>query len=844
MPKPTFMQSVLRKPTRSYADPNAPSPWADYPSPQQTYREPQSRYTASRDNGVYLGYKESRYAENEAGPSRYRGSASVVSDMSVSSRSRFPQPKKAMSTVGTREQGRIGDEREYAASGRNGTGTVKKKKKPRAQLDNESVMSGSIDGSLYPSSPRIKTKKTAPRREVISPQPSEPDFAPPPRLTTGSDRGSSATSSPPVPATPASLPQDDLLTRRQSQRPGPSAIQKAIAAGIIPPISPPGSDWSSEQSRLSSIVERVAEPPNPPEEVRPRRESVSGAAPTPVIPPKSPKRLSVSSVATGRTDETAFYTPRTSMNVDAMAESPTEERASPPPPIQLPVKQEIPSGLAIPALCFQPPTPAPEPEFESSPFYSAPTSPITIETPPRLDSQPSIVVKSPTPSPAPQRVQDAAELADDAQSATGEVGSDEDEVSERRDDLLHQSRSSSFSRPTSIAGSRTPSMAKLTPVKSKSASRSPSVSVFSGDELRPSSRASTSRHTTRNSFDDFVVRRESVIQSEMSFAPEGSIRSGISGYGKGGWAAAHASRSGAATPVSMYMPSGANDGWANFQQPISQPPRKSRFTPLPPSSQPKTFHSIVHGGTPEGSNPSSYSQGSDSSEEDDTMPRPSRSYRNTDYAEERGYSPSQSGSAQESIPAVDDRFYLSLQQRQMSLGPTIDPYARRGSRPSSLASSVPPPLPKDYSSNNGSVASKRFSRSPSMRQGQFNGRPVSPTPSRPSSRMGFEPPSFLNPDTLTLLPEMSLEDSAKTYVPSETAKPSRRATSVFGGRSRSGRSEAGFDDGERDSVGDLPRRAKSALGHRDDLSRWEGTSVGEGVLLESHGRDESVKGYR
>jgi hypothetical protein len=133
--------------------------------------------------------------------------------------------------------------------------------------------------------------------------------------------------------------------------------------------------------------------------------------------------------------------------------------------------------------------------------------------------------------------------------------------------------------------------------------------------------------------------------------------------------------------------------------------------------------------------------------------------------------------------------------------------------------------------------------------------------------MGFDPPSFLNPDTLTVLPEMSLEDSARTYMPPDPTEPSesgrsrrrsstRRSHSVLGAfrkgtSSRGGRSRAGSDDedeeDERDQVGELKvRRAKSSIGFRDpgSTSLWESSSAGDGVLMESNGRGaESVSGY-
>jgi hypothetical protein len=874
MPKPTLIQSVLRKPTRSYADPHAPSPWADSPSPQPYYDAPASRYSAQRDGGVFLGYREEpRYPVHHAGPSRIRAPPSVNSDSQVSRRSRFPAPRKAQSTIVIAEQPRIGDERDYAPGGRNGAGTVKKKKKkPKSQADTLSVDSGSVNDAIPPSVPRAaRPKKTTIRRQnVPSPEQSPMDFAPPPPLVTESDRGSSTESSATGPVSPPTLAVN--LERRPMEtrhRPGISAIQKAIAAGIVPPLSPPSSDWSSEQSRdrlftptpepSTDSLKNSRDPVQQPQ--HPLSEGVSAAAPIPVaqstppIPPKSADRLSVQSISSESSQNDIFYTPRSSMDLSQTQEDlPTTTAAI--PAISEPAPETpIESSRVIPALQFQPPTPASVADPEASPFHpqthSQPTLHPNVASTPPSAARPEIFVKSPTPSPALQSGQQNVDHDLDTQSATGEVGSDDDDESERRAAMAMHSRSSSFTRPfpSSQGGSRPPSVVYSGFGQGKTVSRSPSAVMSLGDDRRPSSRASSRMRYPKNSFEDFVVRRNSMPLSELSFGREGSIRSGISGYGKGGWAAAHATRSGSATPVAMYMPSSGNDGWAEFQQPIA-PPRQSRFTPLPLASQPKTFNAIVHGRTPNGSAPSSYSQSSDDELEDD-MPKPSRSYRNQARAgggssegRPKGLG-SVEGSAPGSVAGLDDRFDETLRERQMTLGPMVDPYAiPRPAAPSSVTSSIPPPVPKDAAGSRRSWAPSRASMTPSASFGGYESRPISPTPSRPSSRVGFEPPSFLNPDTLTVLPEMTPEDSARTYVPSEPAKSHRRAASVFGGRSRGARSEIGGYDDQGDDIGDVPRRSKSAVGHRDDLSRWEGTSVGEGVLLESHCRAGNVTGYR
>jgi hypothetical protein len=134
--------------------------------------------------------------------------------------------------------------------------------------------------------------------------------------------------------------------------------------------------------------------------------------------------------------------------------------------------------------------------------------------------------------------------------------------------------------------------------------------------------------------------------------------------------------------------------------------------------------------------------------------------------------------------------------------------------------------------------------------------PVSrPTTPAAQSVRGFDPPSFLDPDTLTVLPEMTPEDSARTYrpEPSESGRSRRtsgpegvrRSASVWDARGRYSRSEIGGVDRDEDEdfLDELPRRAKSAMGHRGPESMHGGSSYGEGVLMQSDGVGESVTGY-
>lgn len=816
------MQSVLRKPTRSYADPYATSPWADSSPDNNQYEPPQSRYAMQMDDGVHMGYRQ-RDGPNDAGPSRRveRKTQSVVSESRSTVGTRFPAPRKAMSTAVLREEAREG----YGGSESGRGGNAKKKKKPRSVAG--STMSVDRPASPLSTAPSMSGTARRPAQTRFASVASDRSLTPPSSLQLPSEReSSSAASSSMAPASPRKtrIPQ---LSTTEGARPALNVVQKALVSRVVPPLSPPSSEWSSEQS-INHLY--ISNKPNP----VPVQEAASIPPPR---TPKSPKRLSVSSLgAPSDAEEEAFYTPRTSMNVSLPVTGSASESMS---------NQQA-ANMVLPSLYFHPPTPAALSDAEDSPFYSEPTSTVSLQpdTPftPRNVLGPVIVVKSPTPSPAPQRY--TAEPDEDAQSDTGEVGSDDDEEAERQHSA-ENSRQNSFSRPrpVSAAGSHSPSNSQ-SGTRSRPVSRPPSVALSAGDLMRPESRASTRLGSQRNAFDDFVVRRRgSAAASEASFAPEGSVRSNGTGVGKGGWAAAASIRSGAATPTRMFMPTGGNDGWADFQP----PPRQSRFTPLPAAFRPRTFNNIVHGtsDTPGGSALSSYSQESSSEEEDETLPKASRSYAKRTYASESGYSetPSQS---QLSMPLTEDRYLGSLQQRQANLGFSVDPYAIPDMPVTGSMPNMPAYIPSP--SRNGSMLrqglSQRRSYTPPSITTPYDSRPSSPNPSRPSSRMGFDPPAFLNPDTLTLLPEMTEEDSAKTYVPSEPSRPSRRPASVFGTRSRGGRSEVDYTE-ERDGVAVLPPRSKSVMGLREKSSRWEGSSAGDGVLTESHGRgSEHVTGYR
>ena len=978
MPKPTFFQAVLRKPTRSYANPQAASPWADYPDEQQYDGEtqPYSRYDDGEDQRV------ARDEAEDAGPSqpRRRRAKSTASTMSES-----------QSTIGPR--------------------STKKKTQNVAERDETDELDPPV-----PTQPRRKKRVATAQSEAVSPDPSSRPTSPDPTASTrlvvrqkskqhpiGVDISSSETSpsfsSFIADQTPASkdihprlIVNESSASARMFPQPNPSipsdagpaaapsraeflppmAInQTEFPARPVPPLTPPSSDMSSADSSATS-GERIVKPLTVSYPTAP----VSAKVDDPIRPHQV---ISLTGEATDEEDD-AFRTPRASLDFtqatyilgdanvgtsvtprpSTFSISPPILSANRPAPASLPqptfamvqerpvapsqpsyvslqhstpsqgsiltstatskntkigtesfitptrpvqssttmlstrlspslgapissstaAKPEIKSLLTIrpsaasrspPSFMFLPPTPAPLPDPDVSPFHSEPAS---------SDSSSSLLPGGPvlsrpvlsmgvasftTTSQQKHRSYDEGDLPnelDDVESASGEVGSDDDEESRRAGETIaetgRRSRQSDKSRHTSRSA------------RSKDRSRPTSVArshtSASIDSRRPPSRQSSARQPLGRPYDGFVVhRRDSIIASEASFGGrsnvEGSIRSSPSGYGKGGWAAAAAARSAVSSPVMMYMPTSGNDGWAEFQP----PPRESRFTPLPAASQPVTFDKLINGtsqggllpsdngygaGRRGGSSPSEYSQSSD-----EMLPKPSRSYARKNFDSEASHSQSASRShspnsgRSDGLPESRDQDWpLSVNsddEPQQSTTPI--PADGQWGRSYASAQSVPRPSARPPSRPMSPALSQSYQTSPIMQDRM---------PSRPSSRMGFDSPSFLNPDTLTILPEMSLADSAKTYQPTPSdngrsryaGRPDtlpKRANSVFGKFPRSAKSEVGHDvsDDEPEAV---PRRAKSALGHRNGgaSAKWEGSSNGDGILMESHGRvPDNAGGY-
>jgi hypothetical protein len=869
------MQSVLRKPTRSYADPHGASPWSDrdpYETRQEeTYTKP-SRYEPIIDRGAHLGWKErdrqaDRYrsrdidTQSQAGPSKPRRAASVIDDYpnrpSTSLSTRFPKPaRKVTSTVQLRETIIVHqplEDQERPSK------PVRRKKKTRARaLEEEEQRSeiSSSPGIPEGSAAELRRMKKGLFNDDDSSLASGPSSLPP-SLRRGKDsEESSVRSSPVPPMSPivTTAPNDMPRTMGKSnRRPSASVIQNAVVTSQVAPLTPP----ESESSLQISIAKAVGN---------------MNISHQPLIIPDRGDSLSprIRSPMSDSEDE-KFYTPRQSL------EPPPRQIVEPAPPVRQitpPVEQPAQEVKLLrpmaPMLSLQPPTPAALEDMKHSPLeQDSPSAKHVVTSPTSL----APAIDSPS-------LDDAAET----HSLYPGVGSDSDSENEkhpvdRPKTQRPASRSQPHSRQTSFSqphrpASRTGSLAVLAAHRSSSgevpqipipfkAKTTGSPSSVGQSSVRSSKRASTSV------FGDFkVLRRGSGAVSERSFGASDVTPN--SGYGRGGWAAAHGSRSNAPSPV-MYMPQGANDGWAEFQP----PPRQSKFTPLPQASQPPTFENMLHnellGVEDEYSSPSEYSKMSDG----EVLPQPSRSYTKESQSSQSHSPASEEDPAGQHLYASrsssEERFNAGRDRSDTIRGPSTQHRAHsRGqdSRPPSAmdryARSTPSILSNGRLGHNRSPSFPSRSTSPSPLA-----QPASPPPvPRPSSVMsmngtprGFDAPSFLNPDTLTFLPEMTVEDSSKTYIADpagdaqRTAEAIRRTrNSIFYAKSsksmsvRSAESDEEREEGQRApsramSIRSLRRPASRAASRAAGQSqRWEGSTAGEGVLLESNGLDQTHNG--
>lgn len=207
-----------------------------------------------------------------------------------------------------------------------------------------------------------------------------------------------------------------------------------------------------------------------------------------------------------------------------------------------------------------------------------------------------------------------------------------------------------------------------------------------------------------------------------------------------------------------------------------------------------------------------------------------------------------------------------------------------------------PGFPRPMSPDSQSLSPRPMSPAESFYSA--DGRPLSPTASAPlpsfarsmspppalspyevaarahAERMGLNRPSTLNPDLLTVLPEMSESDSNQLYLPGSRHKHRfsssvseaggiRRSSSLWG-KTKHAASDDGrhghpsSESGRRlqSSISEAGRYAQSEIGDNKSVrSRISldqplrpksaaGSSMGDMTqLLESHGRDEPVGGY-
>ncbi|WVO22222.1 uncharacterized protein IAS62_003552 [Cryptococcus decagattii] len=328
-----------------------------------------------------------------------------------------------------------------------------------------------------------------------------------------------------------------------------------------------------------------------------------------------------------------------------------------------------------------------------------------------------------------------------------------------------------------------------TPRSSFSSSSSPIASRPHADTIHlPDDAALETPKAVEPAEPDLVPITTSKPKTETAFSGGGSRRSSMAGFGKGGWAAAAASasasasgsRSGATTPV-MYLPADGTTGWEGFRG----AQRQSRFTPLPAASLPlfdKLVNSpSVYAAASSISSPSNAS--ASASPNDNNNGNHKRGENVISYSSPSEYS---QASGSDNLP-VPSRSYAS-------------PSPSQSSHPTS------PPLPPK--------SPLRHSHSPT---------PPSSGPIRaitPTRGAGFEPPSFLHPDILTVLPQMTAQDSERLYRPSpppilpETSERSERGEKV-GYKHGNGHGQGSEAGEENDGLGELPlpsmiKRSKSA----------------------------------
>ena len=311
MPKPTFFQAVLRKPTRSYANAQTASPWADHIE-EQEYDEdtqPYSRYDDREDQ---------RFARDEAedaGPSQPRRRRAKSTVSTVSEAPTTVDPRSTKKKVAVRDET---DELDPPVS------TQPRRKKRVTMAQNEAP---SPDPSSRPTSPAPSAPTKVVARQKSKLKPIGVDMSPSEtsagyssaianqtlasqdthsRLMPNGSSASTRMSSQPSPPVP--LHSADAPTRSES-RPPVAINQNDYSARPVPPLTPPSSDMSSANSSAASRDRNVK-----PLTMSSPVASLSAKTEQPI---RSHQVISRADEATDDEDG-AFRTPRASLDFSAM----------------------------------------------------------------------------------------------------------------------------------------------------------------------------------------------------------------------------------------------------------------------------------------------------------------------------------------------------------------------------------------------------------------------------------------------------------------------------------------------------------------------------------------------
>lgn len=601
MPKPTFLQSVLGRPSRSYAQHAPPSPWDESPT-----------RTSSYSSAIPRGYAD-QYAhqhDTDPGPSRRarRSQLDAYQDeyhgSNLAPRPLPPPSRELVYSDVSHPQ--------YSDS-------LGQERTPRRLLSDSALYDdATVTTSLPP--PRVV--------HIVPPQP--------PPEHDDDDEGEMYLRQPEYTLRPSS--------KRHHLTPHPHdpSLPQDHHPLQPPRLTPPGSTSSSDtppsvSSTLSSSVSApksvsfkgVPDSPKNDRRVLPAPTADASNAHDVHVPAYPPPAIAVRQFEPVVEDDdervedadsdsdTPFYTPRQSLDVidEHSDEDETDQEETP--------AAQISSLPVVPVLQLQPPTPAPYADPSETPFHAlqhhrdsdemlSPDTDIRPRAVRQPDSKPTPAQPAAEPKsrPRPKRATPVDDLPPplppkSSPDRKGRVRHAQMTVLNDSPIKLTRSKSvtgTNLTRSKSTRSVTTASDGGLTRSKSsksvkslKTKSVTSASSVYSDEpnvvprramsdiggrsSARPLSRASTTRSSRTMS-----TTPAPVAEPERSFSPsssrstseasftarsaDGGVRT--AGYGKGGWAAA------SAAPLVMYMPSGG-DGWAAFQ-PL--PPR-SRYSTLP-----------------------------------------------------------------------------------------------------------------------------------------------------------------------------------------------------------------------------------------------------------------------